>query len=104
MERNPSITTLREEVDRVLGPLVAGARRVALLDYPNFPNVGDSAIWLGQNAWLRRAGLRRVYSAERMLSARNVACAAHWGTGSSSSAVEAISAIFGRTISASGSR
>jgi len=67
MERNPSITTLREEVDRVLGPLVAGARRVALLDYPNFPNVGDSAIWLGQNAWLRRAGLRRVYSADRML-------------------------------------
>jgi pyruvyl transferase EpsO len=59
------LASLRAEIDRVLAPLVSGARRVALLDYPDFPNVGDSAIWLGQKAWLRRAGLRPVYSADR---------------------------------------
>jgi exopolysaccharide biosynthesis protein PssK len=33
---------------------------VALLDFPNHPNVGDSAIWLGERRWLRRTSLRPV--------------------------------------------
>jgi pyruvyl transferase EpsO len=58
---------LGREVERTLRPLFAGVRRVALLDYPDFPNVGDSAIWLGQLAWLRSLGLHPVYTADRKL-------------------------------------
>jgi exopolysaccharide biosynthesis predicted pyruvyltransferase EpsI len=37
---------------------------VALIGYPNHPNVGDSAIWLGERAWLSHAGHRVVYVAD----------------------------------------
>jgi exopolysaccharide biosynthesis predicted pyruvyltransferase EpsI len=37
---------------------------VALVGFPNHPNVGDSAIWLGERAWLRLAGHRLVYCAD----------------------------------------
>lgn len=51
---------LRRQVEDTLRPLLAGARTVALLDYPNHPNVGDSAIWLGTLACLRALGIRRL--------------------------------------------
>ena len=35
-------------------------RSVALLDFPNHANVGDSAIWLGELALLRSLGVRSV--------------------------------------------
>ena len=35
--------------------------RVALLDYPNHENVGDSAIWLGEVAYLAERGAEVVY-------------------------------------------
>jgi pyruvyl transferase EpsO len=35
--------------------------RVALLDYPNHENVGDSAIWLGEVAYLAERGAQVVY-------------------------------------------
>ncbi len=44
-----AIATLRD----VLG----GAHHTALVDVPNHPNVGDSAIWLGERAALRELGL-----------------------------------------------
>lgn len=34
---------------------------VALLDFPNHPNVGDSAIWCGEARWLRDNGNVRRY-------------------------------------------
>jgi pyruvyl transferase EpsO len=34
----------------------------ALLDHPDYPNVGDSAIWLGQREFLRRRHARIAYS------------------------------------------
>jgi exopolysaccharide biosynthesis predicted pyruvyltransferase EpsI len=43
----PTILSLRSHVLNVLHPLVAG-RRVALLDFPNYSNCGDSAIWAGE--------------------------------------------------------
>ena len=42
----------------------SGAGRVALLDFPNHPNVGDSAIWLGAVAFLRGQGLDIVYACD----------------------------------------
>jgi pyruvyl transferase EpsO len=37
-------------------------RRVALLDFPQYSNVGDSMIWLGARAVLRDVGARVVYA------------------------------------------
>ncbi len=53
--RNVLLTSLR--------PLLAGARRVALLDFPEYGNVGDSAIWLGALRALRDCHSRVAYVA-----------------------------------------
>jgi exopolysaccharide biosynthesis predicted pyruvyltransferase EpsI len=50
------IATLRERVDHTLRPLLARTHAVALVDFPNHSNVGDSAIWLGELAYLRSLG------------------------------------------------
>lgn len=36
---------------------------VALVDFPDHSNVGDSAIWLGETAWLEDAGRTPAYTA-----------------------------------------
>jgi exopolysaccharide biosynthesis predicted pyruvyltransferase EpsI len=46
------ITELQSEIDRVLGPYLEGVENFALVDFPNHPNVGDSAIWLGEETYL----------------------------------------------------
>lgn len=48
---------LRATLLRTLAPLVAGASRVALVDFPSHSNVGDSAIWLGALHALRSLGM-----------------------------------------------
>ena len=53
MDREALIASLGRQIDLSLRPLLAGRRRVALLDFPNHSNVGDSAIWLGELAYLR---------------------------------------------------
>lgn len=40
-------------VHTVLGPLIPAGSSVALFDFPNYSNVGDSAIWLGEEHYLR---------------------------------------------------
>lgn len=40
-------------VKGVLDPLIPGGSKVALFDFPNHPNVGDNAIWLGEEVYLR---------------------------------------------------
>jgi exopolysaccharide biosynthesis predicted pyruvyltransferase EpsI len=47
------IGTLRERIDATLRPLLSGTRSAALVGFPSYSNVGDSAIWLGQLAYLR---------------------------------------------------
>lgn len=54
--RRPLLASLQQQVDEALRPLVATAPAVALLDFPDFANVGDSAIWLGALATLARIG------------------------------------------------
>lgn len=51
------IRALNERIDRALEPLIPADRPYALVDFPDTSNVGDSAIWLGELAWLRRHGL-----------------------------------------------
>jgi pyruvyl transferase EpsO len=48
------IERLQAEITRVLAPEFDGVRSVALVDFPDHPNVGDSAIYLGEVEWLRR--------------------------------------------------
>jgi exopolysaccharide biosynthesis predicted pyruvyltransferase EpsI/N-acetylglutamate synthase-like GNAT family acetyltransferase len=50
------VAALSGQIDSVLGPLIPRGEPVALLDFPSYPNVGDSAIWLGELAWLERNG------------------------------------------------
>lgn len=48
------IARLNARLDQVLEPHVRGISGYALLDFPDHSNVGDSAIWLGELAWLDR--------------------------------------------------
>lgn len=59
------IARLRDAIDAVLAPVV-GSKDIdrALLDFPDHANVGDSAIWTGELAYLRhRSGRSPVYAA-----------------------------------------
>ena len=47
---------------QILAAVLNGVDNVALLDYPEYGNVGDSMIWLGQVALLRRLNKKIVYA------------------------------------------
>jgi exopolysaccharide biosynthesis predicted pyruvyltransferase EpsI len=55
------IEALGEQYRECLRGVLQGAKTVALVDFPNYPNVGDSLIWLGQLAALRSLGVRVGY-------------------------------------------
>ena len=48
------ITTLQHHIHTKLAPLMPENGTLALLDYPDHPNVGDSAIWLGEITYLKQ--------------------------------------------------
>lgn len=56
-----TIARLQDEITRALAPELDGVRSFALVDFPDHPNVGDSAIYLGELEWLRRRGLAPAY-------------------------------------------
>lgn len=56
---------LRAAYDAHLSTQLDGAREVALLDFPHYDNVGDSAIWLGQVHALARLGVGVAYVAHK---------------------------------------
>ena len=60
------ITELIERIDHVLQPILPRGSPCALLDLPNYANVGDNAIWLGELAYLRRAGVDIVYRSDQV--------------------------------------
>ena len=75
------IASLRERIEAVWRPLVARSSRVALLDFPDHANVGDSAIWLGELACLRSLGVGPpVFTCDRRTYSRRL-LAAHIGDG-----------------------
>jgi exopolysaccharide biosynthesis predicted pyruvyltransferase EpsI len=65
MEQRPSDRALIEQTrDRLvseLHDLLGSTTRVALIDFPNHTNSGDSAIWQGERAVLDRLGLEVTY-------------------------------------------
>lgn len=60
----PVAWDLRRRLLRVLSEAVGRDERTVLVDFPNYPNVGDSAIWLGQLAVLRQLGVNVVASCD----------------------------------------
>jgi len=50
----PLIERLQDEIHGALEPIISHAGSYALFDFPDHNNVGDSAIWLGELAYLRR--------------------------------------------------
>ncbi len=48
------IQTLQDKIHALLAPHMPSGGKLALLDFPDHPNVGDSAIWLGEIAYLKR--------------------------------------------------
>lgn len=55
------LRTLRASTEVTLRGAIGNVVDVALLDAPNQTNVGDSLIWLGEIAYLRRMGFRLRY-------------------------------------------
>lgn len=47
-------------VKGVLDPLIPHSSSIALFDFPNYANVGDSLIWLGEEAYLKDRGDLRI--------------------------------------------
>lgn len=58
------LASLAGEIDRVLGTALGTGRRVGIVGFPNHRNVGDSAIWLGEERWLARNGHRIAYQCD----------------------------------------
>jgi len=65
-----TVHRLRGDFDGILASLLSGIDKVALLDFPDHGNVGDSAIWLGEVTALRNAGVKVVYAATRSMYRR----------------------------------
>lgn len=53
------VQSLRARSLEVLAPLIDPKRPIALVDFPNHSNVGDSAIWSGELALLRAIGVEQ---------------------------------------------
>lgn len=49
---NASLAALRASIQQTLDSLIPEGTRCALVDFPHHGNVGDSAIWLGEIAYL----------------------------------------------------
>ena len=59
------MTELRRAIENLLDPLIPEGARVALVDIPDHSNVGDSAIWLGERAYLAARRANVVYQCDR---------------------------------------
>lgn len=58
----PSLESLRGVITEVLSDALDSCSRVALVDFPNHTNVGDSAIWIGETRFLRDHEIDIAYS------------------------------------------
>ena len=64
---NPSrslIETLGQRLAKSVGAVVSRSGPVALLDFPNHNNIGDTAIWLGERTLLHTLGLEVAATAD----------------------------------------
>jgi pyruvyl transferase EpsO len=58
---------LNDEVEKTLSTHIQDGYSCALLDFPFFANVGDSAIWLGTRRLLKNLGIKPVYMCDHRL-------------------------------------
>jgi pyruvyl transferase EpsO len=54
-----------EQIDQTLREYISPGTRVALVDFPDYPNVGDNAIWVGTRYCLHRLQAEVVYTCSR---------------------------------------
>lgn len=59
-----SLARLRDRVHREVDPLIPCGSAVALVDFPNHPNIGDSAIWTGELEYLDAIDARIAYTCD----------------------------------------
>ncbi len=59
-DQHPLLREASQRIDRTLLPLIPPRTPIAIFDFPDHPNVGDSAIWLGMIAFLRQHRLGPV--------------------------------------------
>jgi exopolysaccharide biosynthesis predicted pyruvyltransferase EpsI len=59
-----ALDQIQDDTLTILSGLLARGQRVALVDFPNHENSGDSLIFLGQLAYLRRLGVHVDYIAD----------------------------------------
>lgn len=52
---------IRTKIRHALDPLIPSGSNCALIDFPHHGNVGDSAIWLGEIAYLKSRGCKIRY-------------------------------------------
>ena len=63
--RDEFIASLSQKISSILGSLIPRDSSVALVDFPNHANVGDSSIWLGERAYLDSIGVSIVYTCDQ---------------------------------------
>ena len=56
------LRSLTDKISQVLRQVIPIGEPCALIDYPDHPNVGDSAIWLGERVFLEQHGSKIAYS------------------------------------------
>ncbi len=61
MRPQQSPSSLAQRLIDTFKPLIDPARPVALIDYPDYQNAGDHAIWLGTKALLKQLGVELSY-------------------------------------------
>lgn len=81
VETDVVIRSLARRVEDTVRDLVDPDEPVALVDFPNHANVGDSAIWLGEIAALRALGVRTIAYTCDTASYRRADLAARLGSG-----------------------
>ena len=59
------IASLARRSTTILSSLIPRGSSVALVDFPNYPNVGDSMIWLGERSYLDANAASIVYTCEQ---------------------------------------
>jgi pyruvyl transferase EpsO len=64
LDHKELIASLAHKIGEVLKPLIPDGAKCALLDFPNYGNVGDNAIWLGEKAYLRSVNAAIVYTSD----------------------------------------
>jgi pyruvyl transferase EpsO len=60
--RQESLLAIRDEIVRGLIDLIPSTNNFGLVDFPDHPNVGDHAIWLGEETYFSQLGLTPLFT------------------------------------------